>query len=184
MKQTAQMESMLPSWLQLSETNPLDPAGRAKYENDFETQYINPTLAQAQADAGANGQTYGSFAGAKIGQIAAEGQLAKAQAGLNYAQQYYTNQLQGRESYYGNAPKIIQQQNALDVSRGLGISQLEQSNNQFQNTWNLNNNNALNNFAMGNYGNQLARIDRINEDNRNRWNAITGGIGTLFGGIQ
>lgn len=184
MKQTAQMESMLPGWLQLSQTNPLDPAGREKYESDFYSTYINPTLAKAQADAGANGQTYGSFSGAKIGQIAAEGQLAKAQAGLNYAQQYYDNQLQGRQSYYGNAPSIIQNQNALDVQRGLGISQLNQNAANMQNSYNLNANNGLNNFAMSNYGNQLARIDRINADQQNRWNAITGGITGLIGGIQ
>lgn len=181
MKQTAKMESMLPGWLQLSQTNPLDPAGRQQYEDNFQQQYINPAVAQAQAQAGADGQTYGSYAGAQIGQLQAQGQLAKSQSGLDYAQQYYNDQLQGRQSYYSGAPPIIQQQNALDVNRGLNLAQMDQSQNQYQNSYNLGTNQALNQFALSNFGNQTTYADRINTQNQNRWNAISGGIGALGG---
>lgn len=116
--------------------DPLSHEVRAPYEDNFYQQYINPQVAQAQADASSGGQSYSSYGGAHIGQIQAQGQLAKFQAGLQAAQQVYDNTLAGRQSYFQGGPRITQEQNALDVTRGLGVAGIQSQNFGSQNNFN------------------------------------------------
>ncbi|MBY0545819.1 MAG: hypothetical protein K2W95_00870 [Candidatus Obscuribacterales bacterium] len=133
----------------------MDPAGRTQYEDDFYAQYIAPAVAQAQANAYTDGQSRGSYGGAMVGQLQAQGQLSKRQSGLDYANNLFQNQLAGRQSYFAGGPGIAQQQNQLDVNRGLGVAQMQQNNANAQNQYNLGANQDQNQFAMGLYPSTL-----------------------------
>lgn len=156
------------------------------YANAFYQQQINPQIQQARADLARNGGSYGSYAGARVGQIEAEGQLAKFQAGLQAAQQVYNNTLAGRESYFNGGPKIIQTQNALDVQRGLGVAGIQSQNFDSQNDFNQGifgiqsgNTQNQNDFNSRNYGSQLgyqAEQNRTNAQAAAGWGGIIGGI--------
>jgi hypothetical protein len=198
MNKGAEAEALLPQWLQFTNQNPLDPAGRSEYENYFYQTQIAPMLAQQQADSYAGGQSTGSYAGALMGQLMAQGALSKFQAGLDYSNQLYQNQLQGRASYYAGGPTVAAQQNAADVDRGTNIAQMLMQRAAMENDFNLGsagmqnnynlssagmrNNYGLgsvgmaNNFNLGNYGNALNAY-QINQQNQaNRFNALTGGL--------
>lgn len=138
--------------------DPLSHEVRAPYEQNFYQQYINPQLAAAKAATSNAGQSYSSYGGARIGQLEAQGQLSKFQAGLEASQQVYNNLLAGRQSYFAGGPRIVQEQNALDVQRGLGVAGLQSQNYDSQNRFNLGvygigsgNTIAQNQFNQGNY---------------------------------
>jgi hypothetical protein len=151
------------------------------YATAFYQQQINPQIQQARADLSQNGGSYGSYGGARVGQIEAEGQLAKFQAGLSAAQQVYNNTLAGRESYFNGAPKIVQTQNALDVTRGLGVAGIQSQNYDSQNDFNqgifgitTGSNNNHNDFNSNNYSTQSQNY-RSQQQNS--------GLGGIFGGL-
>lgn len=159
----------------------MDPYATYYYQNQ-----INPLIEQAKAAVAKNGGSYGSYGGARIGQIEAQGQMDKYQAGLAAAQQVFNNKIQGRESYFNGAPKIVQTQNALDVQRGLGVAGIQSQNYDSQNDFNQgifgiqsNNNNEHNNFNRGIYDSQL---DYKAQQSANRANAFAGGglLGAMF----
>lgn len=102
----------------------MDPAGRREYESKFYQQSINPQIEQMKADMYSNGQSMGSYGGAMIGQTAAQGQLAKYQAGLDYAQQLFNDQIAGRQSYFSGGPSVASTQNAAAAQRDLAVHQL------------------------------------------------------------
>jgi len=156
------------------------------YANYYFQNNINPLIEQAKATVAKNGGSYGSYGGARIGQIEAQGQMDKYQAGLQAAQQVFNNTIAGRESYFNGAPKIVQTQNALDVQRGLGVAGIQSQNYDSQNDFNQgifgissNNNNEHNNFNRGIYDSQL---DYQAQQSANRANAFAGGglIGAMF----
>lgn len=174
-------QSQVPVNLRLDK-DPLSHEVIDPYATAFYQQQINPQIQQARADLSQNGGSYGSYGGARVGQIEAEGQLAKFQAGLSAAQQVYNNTLAGRESYFNGAPKIIQQQNELNVNRGLGISQIQSANYNNQNDFNqgiygiqAGANNNHNDFNSKNYGSQLDYSARTQNSNN--------GLGGIFGGL-
>lgn len=205
MQYGAEAESQLPQWLQFGDQNPLDPAGRSEAEQYFYQTQIAPLLAQQQASSYNSGQNSGSYAGAMAGQLAAQGALSKYQAGLDYANQLYQSQLQGRSSYYAGGPTVAAQQNAADVNRGMNVSQLQQqaANNQnnfnlgsaanqnsyglqsagMQNNYGLASSGAANSFGLSNYQNQLQAYQLQQQQQAQRFGALTGGLSTLAGGL-
>jgi hypothetical protein len=143
----AQVEGMLPGWLQLG-TNPLDPSNLAQYGNNFYQQNIAPGLAEQQAADANNGQQYSSYAGGRLGQMEAQGQLEKYNAGLSYGQQLLNNQIAGRSSYFSGGPTVSTNQNNADVARGLDIANLMTQQANSQNQYNLGSSQFQNNFNM------------------------------------
>lgn len=163
MNEGAAAESQLPSWLQLSnEGNPLNPAGTSAYQQNYEQQNVAPQTQQLISQLGNNGQSFGSYAGGLVGQQMASGDLQSLNAGLQYAQQYYNDQLSGRQSYFAGGPQVAANQNALAVNRGLGIANATNSaastagsnaanaNSYNLGTASLNDNYNLSNASMGN----------------------------------
>ncbi len=194
----------LPSFLQLSSSGPNSDLVNAAADN-FWQQNILPQLASAQSQLYNNGQNYGSYGGALLGQLLAQGQLSKFQAGLQQAQQNYNNLLSGRQSYFAGGPTVAATQNENSVQRGLGVASLQSQNagmlnnynlagNQGQNSYGLSATGMANNFNQGNYGNQLQayELNQQNAANQNfglgalglgAANLIGGGIGSMFGGV-
>lgn len=185
----------------------MSPAGLQQYQDNYYQQNINPAIQQARADAYQNGQQWGSFGGAAVGQLAAQGQLDKYNAGLNYSQQLFNNQVQGRQSYFAGGPNVAATQNAADVARGTNVAQLQAGNANALNSYNLSNNNAANDFSLqsagqrnnyafsgaqmaNNFGttqyqNQLQAYNLQNQQAANRTQGLLGlgqGAASLLGG--
>lgn len=171
MRQGSKAEALLPQWLQLN-NDPLNPAGRAEYETNFFSQYINPQIEQAKADLAANGQNYGSYAGGLIGQLGAQGALSKFQAGLDYGQQLFNNQIQGRTSYFAGGPSIAANQNAANVQRGLGIAQLDYDANRAMNAYNLDRTGQINTTTQAGFKNAMDRFGLLNDIEANRMKGL------------
>lgn len=140
MTQGAQVEGMLPAWLQLT-TNPLDPSNLEQYGNNYYQQNIAPVLEAEKANAYSSGQIYGSYAGGRLGQMEAQGQLDKYNAGLSYGSQLLNNQIAGRQSYFTGGPQVATNQNNANVARGLGLFNA-------QNDYNMNSANMANQFNL------------------------------------
>jgi hypothetical protein len=202
MSQGANVESMLPSWLQLNQ-NPMNPNGLQKYENNYYQQNVAPGLAAQQAASYNNGQNQGSYAGALQGELQAQGQLSSYNAGLGYAQQLYNDALQGRQSYFAGGPTVaVDQNNAAiqsalnqqslanqeanianqyNINNATGQNAYNLSTAQMQNGYNTNVVNTLNNNASNLYGNELTQYG-INQNNRaNAFSSLFGGLGMLGG---
>lgn len=130
----------------------MDPAGRREYESKFYQQSINPQIEQMKADMYSNGQSMGSYGGAMVGQTAAQGQLAKYQAGLDYAQQLFNDQLAGRSSYFQGGPTVAAQQNAATAQRDLAVHQLMTSQAKNYNDYQLGLSGMANNYNIDRYG--------------------------------
>ena len=157
------------------------------YANYYYQTNINPQIASAKAAVSANGGSYGSYGGARIGQIEAQGQMDKYQAGLAAAQQVFNNTIAGRQSYFQGAPRIVQEQNELDVNRGLGIAGIQSQNYDSQNDFNQgifgiqsNNNNSHNDFNRGNYDSQLDYTAQQNATNQKGMSGWGDALGNLF----
>lgn len=196
MNQGASVESQLPSWLQLN-NNPMAPDQLGQYQDNYYQQNISPAIEQMRANLGINGQSSSSFGGAALGQLAGQGQMDKFNAGLNFAQQLFGNQVQGRQSYFSGGPSVSQNQNQADVSRGQNVFAGQQQNANMQNQYNLDSadmangfqsnayqglnnynqgaNQNQNSFAMGNYGNQLGLYGQQMQNSANK----TMGLGML-----
>lgn len=154
LNQAASIENQLPAWMNLLWSgNPLDPAGRQQYEDNFYQTNINPLVQQATADAASSGQIYGSFAGGQIGGLQASGKLAAYQAGLNYAQQYFNNKLAGRKAFYDGPVALSQYSNQAAINRGLKVAELQSQNVNNQNNFNLNNAQNSANYSLQNSAN-------------------------------
>ena len=188
-------EALLPEFLQLRK-DPLDPTVLKQYEDNYFAQNVAPQIANAEAQVGANGQQYSSYGGGMIGQLKAQGQLDKFNAGLNASQQAYNNLLQGRQSLYSGGIGLAQDQSNLNVQRGLGIAGLSSQNTQAENQFNSNiyglgsqNSNYMNSFNQQNYQNSLQAIAMKNQQKANTAYGIGSfGLGalqlgsSLFGG--
>lgn len=159
----------------------MDPAGRSQYESNYDKLYNKPAMAQLQSDLYNNGQAYGSYAGAAVGQQAAMGDLTKYQAGLDYAQQLFNNQISGRTSYYAGGPQVAQTQNALDVQRGLGIAGINSGNTQSQNSYNVGAASSQNGFNQQTYNNQYQQYQQQLQNDANRAQGI---LGLFTGGLS
>lgn len=175
----------VPQILRLDQ-DPLSHEVRAPYEENFYQQYINPQLQLARAQTSDNGQSYSSYGGARIGQLEAQGQLNKFQAGLEASQQVYNNLLAGRQSYFQGGPRIVQEQNALDVTRGLGVAGIQSQNYDSQNDFNLGvfgvqsqNTGNQNSFNQGNYqigSNNANTRSQLGAQNALGWGQIASGF--------
>jgi hypothetical protein len=112
--------------------------------------------------------------------------MDKYQAGLAAAQQVFNNTIAGRDSYFKGAPRIVQEQNALDVNRGLGVAGIQSQNYDSQNDFNQgifgiesNNNNSHNDFNRGIYDSQLdytAEQNRTNSQSALGWGSALGNL--------
>lgn len=186
MSQGADVEAMLPQWLQLQK-DPMNPEGRSAYESNYDQLYNKPTMAALESDLYNNGQAYGSYAGSLVGQQKAMGDLTKYQAGLDYAQQLFNNQITGRQSYYSGGPAVAQAQNAADVARGLGIAGLNSSNTANHNQYNMSAAQSQNGYNQQNYNNQYQAYQQKLQDDANRAQGVlglfTGGLSLLGGGL-
>lgn len=179
-------QDQVPEVLRLDK-DPLSHEVVDPYANYYFQNNINPQIEAAKAAVSQNGGSYGSYGGARIGQIEAQGQMDKYQAGLAAAQQVFNNKIAGRESYFNGAPKIVQTQNALDVTRGLGVAGIQSQNYDSQNDFNMgifgiqsNNNNNHNDFNRGNYDSQLDYQAQQNATNANSALGWGSAIGNLF----
>lgn len=181
MQQGLEAEKLLPQWLQLN-NDPMNPADRAQYESNYYQQYVNPLIEQAKADIYSNGQSYGSYGGALIGQMGAQGQLDKYSAGLNYAQQLYNNALSGRQSLFSGGPGVAQTQNQIDVKRGYDLAGIQNKNAEIQNNYNLGSAQMLNNYGLGNYQNAFNLYKYQQDQNKQRSQNLLGGPQTLLSG--
>ncbi len=178
MAQGQQIEKMLPQWLQLFK-DPMNPQGLQQYQQNYYAQNVAPQLAQQESNLYNNGQAYGSFGGGMLGQEAAQGNFDTYQAGLAYAQQLFGDQVAGRQSYFSGGPAVAQQQNQLDVNRGLGVAGLQTQNAGQQNNYNLGTNQTLNGFNQQNYQNQFQAAQYNNQANAQRLGGVFGGLGML-----
>jgi len=178
----------------------MNPQLLGQYGDNYFNQNVAPVMAALQSKLTQNGQQYGSFGGAALGQAAAQGAQDKFGAGLGFAQQLFGNQLQGRTSYFNGGPRVASEQNQMDVNRGLVVARLQQQgayaqNNYnmnsagMQNNFNMNNSNAMNNYNMGNagmrnnyglnnYGNQM---QQYNQQKENSFNKGYGALGIAKG---
>jgi hypothetical protein len=187
----------------------MHPGLLAQYGDNFWQQNVAPGIAQLQQKLTQNGQQYGSFGGAALGQAAAQGAQNKFGAGLNFAQQLFGNQLQGRQSYFNGGPRVSAEQNQADVSRGLQVAGLQQqganaennynmqnagmannfnlNNAQSMNQYNMNNAGMMNNFGLNNFSNQMQNYGMQAQQQQNRATGFgqlaLGGMKALGAGV-
>jgi len=176
----------IPEHLQLT-GDPLSHEVVHPYADYFYQTQINPQIKAAEAAVAKNGGSYGSYGGARIGQIQAQGELEKYQAGLAAAQQVFNNKIAGRQSYWQGAPRVVQEQNALDVQRGIGVAGLQSQNYDSQNDFNMgifgiesNNNNSHNDFNRGIYDTQTDYAIAQNQQRQQNAGGWGEAIGNLF----
>jgi len=128
---------------------------------------VQPQVSAAQSAMQNSGQNYGSYGPAYTGQLTAQGQQQAFQAALAANQQEYQDVLAGRSSYLSGGPQVAQNQNQLDIQRGIAVENANLQNaamaNQYnlgsaglQNNYNLQAGEYPNQFNLNNFGNQLA----------------------------
>lgn len=187
------MENSLSADLRLG-GNPLDPATRAQYEQNYYNQYIAPQIAAATTKVGSTGQQYGSYGGGLVGGLQAQGQYGKFQAGMDLANQAFQQRLANRDSFFNNNVGLAAGQNALGVNRGLALaSQISQNaanlnnfraniygtqsqNNIAKNSYNLSKNQNMNNFNLANSQN----LNQYNLANNQGYNSYYGNAVNSF----
>lgn len=112
----------------------------------------------------------------------AQGQLAKFQAGLENQQQQFGNTLAGRQSYFSGGPRIAAEQNSADVSRGLGVSQIQTGQARDQNSYNLSANQGQNSFALDSFANAMKAYDQARQLAASRSQGLLS-LGSGLGGL-
>lgn len=163
----AAIESTLPQWLQLGNENPLNPAGTQAAATQYYNQNEAPQINQTASNLANSGALYGSAGGGQLGAMQSQAQYNSYNAGLDYAQQYFNDQIAGRNSYFAGGIGLEANQNAANVARGEVVQndnqQIAQSNNNYNlssasmaNNFNQSNANASNAYSLASTGAQNA----------------------------
>lgn len=145
----AERSALNGGWLDLGQA-PTDSQNMNRAENYYlQTQGL-PQMAQDQSNLYANGQGGSSYAGAYLGQEQAMNNLNAFNAGLNQQETDYQNVLNARNALYSQPIALQAQQNANNVSRGLGIAGLDLNQGLANSQYNLGNTEALNSYNLAN----------------------------------
>lgn len=116
----------MPSDLRTTSDNPVfgeDAANR--YSQEYYRQAIQPQVDQeriAQQQSGNGDSTYGATA---VSNLQARGSDQAFFSGEDYRNQLINQTLARRDSLFGNEGRIAENQNALDIQRGLGVEGID-----------------------------------------------------------
>lgn len=132
----------MPTDLRTTSDNPVfGNDASTKYRDEYYRQAINPQVDAErirQASTGNADSTYGATA---VAGLQAQGANQAFFAGEDYRNQLINQTLARRDSLFGNEGRIAQEQNQLDIQRGLGVEDV-----------NTARYGMLNNFQLGSAG--------------------------------
>jgi hypothetical protein len=180
------LDNYLPAWMQLTGSgatnqNPIDPnsAGFQDARNAYYASNVAPLIAQDQANVNTSGADYGSYAGGLIGTDKAQGNLAAYNAGINYSQAMFQDVLNARQNYFGTNVATILGQNQEAINRGLGVSQLQTTQAQNLNNYNLQNSQNQNSFDLGS-ASLNNQFQLGNQSNTNQYNLGSANLANTY----
>jgi hypothetical protein len=127
----------LPTDLRTTSDNPVFGQDAAqRYRDEYYRQAINPLVDQERMAQQQRGNADSTFGATAISNLQAQGANQAFFSGEDYRNQLINQTLARRDSLFGNEARIAQQQNQLDVDRGLGVEGINTSRlgmlNQFQ----------------------------------------------------
>ena len=167
-------EQQLPQELRVTNDNEfLSPEARARYEQMYYNQYINPTIAQTRSDLYGQGRADSSFGGAVLGQQIAQGDYEKLMAGEQLYQNRLNQVIQRRGAMEPSMQRA-QAANLTDIQTAYQNANLAAQNAQNQNAFNQSNYQTYgNNYWKQqdlNYNNTWKQQELDQRRNENRWN--------------
>jgi hypothetical protein len=142
---------------------------------------VAPQIASLESQLGQNGQGGSSFAGGELGSLESAGALNSYNAGLNYAQQNYNDQLQGLSAYYSGPVGLEQSQNQAAVNTGLNEYNAASNTAGMQNSYGLDTTGMQNSFDLSNFSNADALYSQQLQARSNMFSSIFGGLTGLAG---
>lgn len=194
-------EKLLPEDLRVSGTQ-FSPEERARWENFYRTQYLNPKVAQQKTDLYQSGRANSTFGAATLGQALAQGEYEAMKAGEDMYNSRFNQQMQRRQSFFGNEGRLAETSNQLGMQNRTNLANMymqdSQNKNQMAfNTWQAQNDFRLKgaqfnwnkNTDLWNRDNDLynrAKIERDwnAEQNAQRTQALASGGGAIGGGVR
>lgn len=133
--------SIIPKELSLDENNIFNGADRAKWENYYKTQYLDPAIAQTQSDLYSGGRGNSTFGAAALGQAIAQGAYSQQQAGEDMYNSRFNQGMQKRNSFFQNEMGVAQNANTAKQAWANSLANTQQQEGQ-----------AKNNFAANMFG--------------------------------
>lgn len=130
--------SIIPKELSLDENNIFNGADRAKWENYYKTQYLDPALAQTQSDLYSGGRGNSTFGAAALGQAIAQGAYSQQQAGEDMYNSRFNQAMQKRNSFFQNEMGVAQNANTAKQAWANSLANTQQQAGQSQNNFNAN----------------------------------------------
>lgn len=178
------------------------PEERTKWENFYRDQYLNPSLASKNQELYQGGRMNSTFGAAALGQAMAQGEYEAMKAGEDMYNSRFNQQMQRRQSFFGNEGGLAQNYNQLNMQNRTNQANLLAQDSQNKNQMAFNSWQAMNDNNMKNSNFNWSKLtDTWNRDNDlyNRakterdWNAdqtsqkmmaASSGAGQLASGVR
>lgn len=151
----------------------------ANYRNEYYRQAINPLVDQERINQSLSGNANSTYGATAISNLQARGADQAFFSGEDYRNQLINQTLARRDSLFGNEGRIAQEQNALDVNRGLGIEGINSQRLGMLNNFQLGSAGILGNF----YDNKVQADAEAERAKAAQRASLVGGLFGLGGGL-